>query len=234
MEVVVRHSGGHTPVGVMPDDTVANLTERAALAVGRGVVLVVQGVALYDGRKPVADTGITADEVVEVQEGLLDEQVEICKKRLDEDETLRALEESTKGAARVEDVVLHAIERRPEEIRYADPALRNDQAFLVKAVKLNPTVLKHIDDPNRDLVLEAVRVCGTALQYAGPYYTTDKGVVLEAVRSDGDALAYASPLLRGDLDVVLAAVKGSSAAIQHVYSPLQRNASVLYAAMLMR
>ena len=63
--------------------------------------------------------------------------------------------------------------------------------------------LKHV----REVVIEAVRQDGDALQFASEELTHDRDVLMEAVRQNGDALRFASEELNGDREVVIEAVR---------------------------
>ena len=54
---------------------------------------------------------------------------------------------------------------------------------------------------DKEVVLEAVKKYGDALQFASEELRNDKEVVLEAVKENGNAIKYASPELQEDEDV---------------------------------
>ena len=63
----------------------------------------------------------------------------------------------------------------------------------------------------RDALLQAVRVHGSALQHASRALRHDRELVLQAVRSNGSALQYAPADFQADTDVVLHAVRWNDA-----------------------
>ena len=66
---------------------------------------------------------------------------------------------------------------------------------------------QHLPKVPRELVLEAVRQDGRALQFTSPELCRDREVVMDAVRqSRGRAFRFASPELRRDREFVLEAV----------------------------
>ena len=52
---------------------------------------------------------------------------------------------------------------------------------------------------DREIVLEAVKQDGYALEYASAALKDDREIVLEAVKQDGEALKYASAGLRNGI-----------------------------------
>ena len=67
----------------------------------------------------------------------------------------------------------------------------------------------------KEVVLEAVKQDGRALEYASEELRGDKEVVMEAVKQYGRALEYASEELRGDKEVVMEAVKQNGLALEY-------------------
>ena len=59
---------------------------------------------------------------------------------------------------------------------------------------------------DREIVMEAVKQDGRALQCASAELQGDREIVMEAVKQNGDALRYASAELRGDREIVLEAM----------------------------
>ena len=68
---------------------------------------------------------------------------------------------------------------------------------------------------DREVVLQAVRQNGKALQYASEELKNDREVVLQAITQNGKALQYASPELQDDEEVVLQAVAQNGEALQY-------------------
>eukprot|EP00913_Durusdinium_trenchii_P019625 g18449.t1 len=83
----------------------------------------------------------------------------------------------------------------------------------------------------KDLILQAVKSNGIALQYASPRLQDDLEVVLEAVAQSGHALEFASTTLRQERRVVLAAVHCSGrSAVAFASKELRSDVEVLRAA----
>jgi hypothetical protein len=74
---------------------------------------------------------------------------------------------------------------------------------------------------DRELVLEAVRQTGAALQYAVAELTADRVPALEVVRKDGRARKFAAAVLKADRELVLEAVRQDGRALQHAVATLQ-------------
>lgn len=67
---------------------------------------------------------------------------------------------------------------------------------------------------DREFVLVAVNLCGTALQYASFYLRRDREIVLTAVRNDGLALRYANKMYSKDNEIVRTAINQNPKAIK--------------------
>lgn len=101
---------------------------------------------------------------------------------------------------------------------------RNNSNIVMKAVSKNGDSLKYASDELRDdwyVVMKAVNQRGEALRYASDRLKNNYQVVLEAVARDGDALQYASEELKMNYSVVLTAILEKSSTI--VYSPLKND-----------
>ena len=90
------------------------------------------------------------------------------------------------------------------------------------AVKINGLELKKYNDfqNDKDVVLEAVKKDGLALQYASENLQNDKKIVLAAVKRDGLAVQYASNVLKDNKEVGLAASLENSTAEMYLSSDL--------------
>ena len=97
---------------------------------------------------------------------------------------------------------LDAVRRDGRTLAYASGELRNDQEFMLEAVRQDGTC--H----------------GSALEYASKELRNDREVVLEAVRQDGRARVYASNELHNDRDVGLKAVRQYGSAVSCYASAL--------------
>ena len=84
---------------------------------------------------------------------------------------------------------------------------------------------------DKEVVLAAVKLFGTALQYADKKLQADKEVVLVAAKQDGFALQYTDKKLKADKEVVLAAVKQSGRALDDADKKLQADKEVVLAAV---
>ena len=84
---------------------------------------------------------------------------------------------------------------------------------------------------DKEIVLEAVKENGRALQYASKLLRNDKEVVLEAVKQDGRPLEYASNELKNDKEIVLKAVKQNGWALEYVSQQFQNDKEIVLAAI---
>ena len=88
-----------------------------------------------------------------------------------------------------------------------------DKAYLLTMVQKRPYTLL-IDfastemKDDKELMLQAVKTVGGALEFASDRLKDDYEVVLEAVKNDGWVICYASERLRNEKEIVLTAVKG--------------------------
>ncbi len=110
----------------------------------------------------------------------------------------------------------------------ADSKLWKDRDFVLETVKKQGDAIKFAKDFQNDdeVALAAVRSCGRALMYVnckiGPDFL-DKELVLEAVKQDGLALEFADERLKADKQVVLAAIRQNAKAVKFMDSKYFRN-----------
>jgi hypothetical protein len=84
---------------------------------------------------------------------------------------------------------------------------------------------------NKEVVLEAVKQNGGALEYASMELRNDKEIVLEVVKQNGYTLRYASEELRGDKEVILEAVKQNGNTLQFASEELRNDKEVVLEAI---
>lgn len=117
---------------------------------------------------------------------------------------------------------------------HLDAALKDDEAFALKAVSASGDVLKYMRSRykrNRAIVLAAVTSAGGALQYANPSFVSDAEIALVAVTGDGAALRYVDEAFRDRPEYVLPAVKECPFALQWASGRMKRNREVVLAAV---
>lgn len=107
--------------------------------------------------------------------------------------------------------VLEAVRRDHTQIRDASDDLKDDVAFMVRAMRVSAWCLSIVSEAmrnNRDVVLAAVETRGTMLVSASPELKADREIVTAAVTNDGDAFWAADEAYRNDAEIVkLAASK---------------------------
>eukprot|EP00928_Gymnodinium_smaydae_P068111 TRINITY_DN5117_c0_g1_i1.p1 TRINITY_DN5117_c0_g1~~TRINITY_DN5117_c0_g1_i1.p1 ORF type:complete len:372 (-),score=34.24 TRINITY_DN5117_c0_g1_i1:301-1416(-) len=111
------------------------------------------------------------------------------------------------------EIVLAAVRKHGEALRYAHDELRASKAIVLEAIKQEPSALRYADPAlraDREVVLQAVsrksyEGCDS-LRYAHESLRGEKDIVLTAVAQCSSSLQYASASLRADRDVVLVAV----------------------------
>jgi len=104
-----------------------------------------------------------------------------------------------------------------DALKYASMNIRNDREFMLDAVDRDGRGLRWAADLRNDpeVVLAAVRDCGTALADASCDLRADKRTVMVAVKQDGRALLFASHELRQDREVVFAALAQNGGTLVH-------------------
>ncbi len=111
---------------------------------------------------------------------------------------------------------------------------RNDKEVVLEAVKQGGWALEYTSDElknDKEVVLEAVKQNGHALYFASKRLRDDKEVVLEAVKQDAMALEYTSDELKNDKEVVLEAVKQDYWALEYASDELKNNKEVVLEAV---
>ena len=117
------------------------------------------------------------------------------------------------------DFVMQVIARDPRVFRFAR-TFRAHPKVARLAVSLCGRNLKHTLFVDRDLVLQAVKQDGTALEFAKVFM--DREVVLQAVEQNGTALRFAH-FFQNDIQVCRAAYKQNVQAYNFMASKVQRN-----------
>lgn len=117
---------------------------------------------------------------------------------------------------------------------HLDVALKDDEAFALKAASASGDVLKYMRDGykrNRAIVLAAVTSAGGVLQYADPRFRQDSEIALAAVTTDGAALRHVDSAYQDRPEYVLPAVKECPFALQWATGRMKRNREVVLAAV---
>jgi Domain of unknown function (DUF4116) len=136
----------------------------------------------------------------------------------------------------------------PEEMRQQ---MKSDRDFALQMIRHHDGKYKHYADilgnfeesirSDREVVLEAVKVHGTALQYASIELRNDREVVLAAVNTRypwvmdrGDPLhsyRYASEALRNDPEIAMAAVKNNGCVLEYLPDSFRNDPKYVEAGM---
>lgn len=80
---------------------------------------------------------------------------------------------------------------------------------------------------DEDIVFEAIKQDGYAIQYASERLKNDRETVLKVIKKDGYLLRYASTELRNNKGIVLEAVKNNTITLQFASDELQNNKELL-------
>ena len=99
-----------------------------------------------------------------------------------------------------EKIYLEKFKSNPDELKGIPKRIWGNKNFAMEAVKLNRKALNKVGygkyslwgNDYREVVFEAVKHDGLALQYAGNQFRADKEVVLEAVKQNPNAIKFAS------------------------------------------
>ncbi len=125
----------------------------------------------------------------------------------------------------------------PSEITHlisSSPIFQKDKEVILEAVKRNGRALEYASlelKNDKDIVLEAVKQNGRALVFASDDLKINREVFLEAVKQDGRALQFASDVLKADREVVLEAVKQTGWALQFTSATLKADRDVVLKAV---
>ena len=111
-----------------------------------------------------------------------------------------------------EEVILAAVKNDAADIDLASPKLIEDRNFIIKCVRINPNVLKYLPGyiNDKEIIKEAVKKNGYALQYAVDDLVNDKEFVLEMIKIDYNAYLFRGEDLESDRDITLEAIKSSN------------------------
>ncbi|UWV82657.1 DUF4116 domain-containing protein [Mycoplasmopsis cynos] len=163
-----------------------------------------------------------------------------------------ALQYASKELWSDKDVVLEAVKRDYRVLQYASKELWSDKDVVLEVMKqygdifLNLFTLFISDEmkkefgKNRDIMLEAVKRNGYALQFASEELKKDKDVVLEAVNQVGDIFLNLFTLFISDemkkefgknRDIMLEAVKRNGYALQFASEELKKDKDVVLEAV---
>jgi len=113
-------------------------------------------------------------------------------------------------------------------LRYGDETHRRDRELVLEAVRRNGEALQFADKwllRDREVVLEALRHDGCLLRFADKVLRADREVVLQAVRQAGEALQFAEPSVRGDRRLAPEAVARNCIAVPGMRAPVVSLAS---------
>jgi hypothetical protein len=122
----------------------------------------------------------------------------------------------------------------PEYLKKLPTSLKKDQEVVLEAVKQYGYALEYADDSlkkDKDFVLAAVKKNGRVLIYADDSFKKDKDFVLAAVKENTAALEYADDSFKKDKDVVLAAVKQNGYALYYAADSLKKDKEFMFVAI---
>lgn len=121
------------------------------------------------------------------------------------------------------DVALEAIYQTCKALQFVDKELRDNEKFIISAIKKVPhkleeffTLISKELQENEQIAVQAVKRNGALLKMLNSTLQNTRQVVLAAVANKGFALQYASITMQGDLVVVQKALEQNEAAIQFV------------------
>lgn len=110
-----------------------------------------------------------------------------------------------------EDIYIERLRNNPEILKGIPKYIWGRKRFALEAVKLNRKALDKIgfgrhslrDNDYIEVVYEAVRHDGLALQYAGNKSRDNKDIVLEAIKQNPDAIKFASNDIKNEIKQLL-------------------------------
>ena len=126
-------------------------------------------------------------------------------------------------------------------LKYADDSLKADKAFMLKALKIDGSLLSYADKTLKedfDIALTAVTSNGLALADVPAPLSKNRQIVLAAVKQDGNAINVVDESLRTDREIVLAAVSAKSKssqreneALKHISQTFKQDKQIVLAAV---
>ncbi|EFC48134.1 predicted protein [Naegleria gruberi] len=108
------------------------------------------------------------------------------------------------------ELMLKAIRKQGECIKFASEKLRNKKAVVLMAVKSNPLALQFVEEKfknDKSIVSKAVKLNGAALKFASDTFKSDPEIVMQAVNSNPYSIAHATDNLKNDPKIAMAAIK---------------------------
>ena len=122
----------------------------------------------------------------------------------------------------------------PHALQYASEELQNDKKLMLKAISGFPYILKACKETrlgeDRDFVLAAVKVRGTALHGASEALQDDDEVVRAAMQQDASAFRDASKRLRANRTLAIAAIAATPMSLYFLEPPLRDDEELKYLA----
>lgn len=111
--------------------------------------------------------------------------------------------------------------------------IRQDKEVVLEAVKACGSNLEYAPQfvSDREVVLSAVKSDGLAIEFSSKRFTDDKEIMLEAVKENGKSLNFASERLREDPEVVLAAVKQNGLILNLISQEMKSNPEIVLEAI---
>jgi hypothetical protein len=86
--------------------------------------------------------------------------------------------------------------------------LREDKDVMMQAVRVNGSYIRYAVNirNDNDLVTEAIKTFGAALEYASDLLKNDETIVLSAIQQNSGNLLFASPELKRNREIVMTAI----------------------------
>ena len=133
------------------------------------------------------------------------------------------------------DLIDTALDTNPLALKYAiGDAITGNFNIVMKAVRKDGENLKYASDAlkdNNQIVFEAVKHSDSALQHASLRLRNDDEIVLAAVKRQGHQLMDASGRLQGDRNTVIEAVKNNHSALEFASKELRDDEGIIMTAI---
>ena len=132
------------------------------------------------------------------------------------------------------DFMIDIVTKFPRAVQYT--RMYNDRAFVLEAVKINPSVLRYTHKSvkgDREVVMAAVQKNGEVYYEAMSPARNDPDVVLAAVTEIGDVFRGLDFPMKNNIAIVMAAIRNGEVLVilQYVPDALKNNADVVSAAI---
>ena len=128
------------------------------------------------------------------------------------------------------EVVLAAVRKNYEALKYVDENLRKDKEFMLEAVNQEGFALQYADEnlkKDKEIVMTALKTSIDSLMFADESLKKDKEFISELVKINGHTFRYADESLKKDKEFVLKLLKEDEYVIMYADKSLKKDKEVV-------